>query len=212
VAAADFNGLFVSTDPAGGSGTWHQADITATGADQWDAVSCPSVSFCVAGDLDSGTVAVSSDPSGGARAWHRSRIVRGDRALHGISALSCPSMRFCLIGGEQGGVRWSTDPGGGPRAWHQAEIVPGPGHWPITGVSCRSARFCVAVDSQSRAYTSANPEGGIDSWHATRLDTAHFPKPTQGFSLSALACAPARVCVAAGDVGDVFLGRSAQSQ
>ncbi len=76
----------------------------------------------------------------------------GDRALHGISALSCPSSRFCLIGGEQGGVRWSIDPDGGPRAWHQAEIVPGPGHWPITGVSCRSARFCVAIDSRSRAY------------------------------------------------------------
>lgn len=211
VAAADFNGLFVSTDPAGSAGTWHQAEITAAAADQWDAVSCPLISFCVAGDLDSGAVAVSADPSGGVRAWHRSRIVRGDRALHGISALSCPSRRFCLIGGEQGGVRWSTDPGGGPRAWHHAEIVPGPGHWPITAVSCRSARFCVAIDSRSRAYTSTDPEDGLRSWHATRLDTARFPTRTQGFPLTALACAPVRVCVAAGEVGDVFVGRTASA-
>lgn len=211
VTAADFNGLFVSGDPSGGADVWHQVDITATGADQWDAVSCPSISFCVAGDLDSGAVAVSTDPSGGTRAWHRSRVARGHRALHGISALSCPTRRFCLIGGEQGGVRWSTDPSGGPRAWHQSEIVPGPGHWPITGVSCRSDRFCVAIDSHSRAYISTDPESGVSSWHATRLDTDRFPMPTQGFPLAALACAPARVCIAAGDVGDVFVGRTDSS-
>jgi hypothetical protein len=92
-------------------------------------------------------------------------------------------------------------------AWHQSEIVPGPGHWPITGVSCRSDRLCVAIDSRSRAYISTDPESGVRSWHATRLDTDRFPIPTQGFPLAALACAPARVCIA-GDVGDVFVGRT----
>jgi hypothetical protein len=48
---------------------WSKASVDrALDAVSYDAVSCPSVSLCVAGDQN-GNVLTSTDPTGGANAW-----------------------------------------------------------------------------------------------------------------------------------------------
>ena len=50
-------------------------DQDRDGAGTSDAVSCPSVSLCVAGD-ENGNILTSTDPTGGASAWTKSQIDR----------------------------------------------------------------------------------------------------------------------------------------
>jgi hypothetical protein len=197
-------GLMVSTHPAGGVPAWRFLRLAAFNADFWVSVSCPSNRFCVAGDGNFGRIAVSTHPTAGGRAWHLFRIASGVGSLApGISAMTCPTSRFCLAGDGGGSVHWSTDPNGGPRAWHGARID----HHRIIAARCRSERFCVVIDDDDLAYASTDPRGGRRAWHAVGLATRRFPVGSAGArTLTALACAPHRLCLAGSGVGAVFRG------
>jgi hypothetical protein len=69
-----------------------------------NAVSCPSVSFCVAVD-DHGQVLTSTNPFAGARHWQADDGDTG-RAL---TALSCPSASVCVAVDAQGNAVTTPD-------------------------------------------------------------------------------------------------------
>ncbi len=64
--------ILTSTDPAGGSATWSEAN--GGGSVQITGVSCPTASRCVAVD-NNGDVLTSTDPTGGAGSWHVENLV-----------------------------------------------------------------------------------------------------------------------------------------
>ena len=69
VAVGDGPMMFTSSDPSGGPSAWSSARV-GSGGDRALAVSCPSVSLCVAtvATQNPGGVVTSTDPTGGARA------------------------------------------------------------------------------------------------------------------------------------------------
>ncbi len=74
--------VLTSSNPTGGAGAWHLADIGDEGSPIFS-VSCPSPSLCVVGGW--GRYYASTDPLGGGGAWPRQTIPDA-----GFSSLSCP--------------------------------------------------------------------------------------------------------------------------
>ena len=62
----------ISTNPTGGTATWSK--VSATPGVIIDAVSCPTASFCVAGN-EAGRVMPSTNPTGGSGAWTTKGVV-----------------------------------------------------------------------------------------------------------------------------------------
>jgi hypothetical protein len=144
--------------------------VAAAGADAWRrvqvagdhalaAVSCPSMTMCVATDYD-GRVVSSTDPARGVWTAPSSVTDAGE-----LLSVSCPSSSLCVATDSSGRVFTSTDPAGGGRAWTSAAVDA----YTLAGVSCPSIAFCVAVDEGSASVpsgvlTSTNPTGGAGAW------------------------------------------------
>lgn len=178
VATQNPGGFVTSTDPTGGARAWTTAlvdrGIPPAGAPWPDAVSCPSVSMCVAGD-EAGNILTSTDPTGGAHAWHKATLESG----LSLSSVSCPSVSLCVAGDVFGNILTSTDPTGGKRAWTIApadrRAFPAPA---LGAVSCPSVSLCVAGDSNGDVLTSTDPTGGANAWSSASVDVPGCPQPS----------------------------------
>jgi len=209
LAIPDESGLIVSTKPFAGARSWHLIRPASGNANDWESASCPTASFCVAGDAV-GRIAVSTDPAR-AHSWQVNvpKIAPGpSKGLSGvgISSIACASRTFCLAGDEKGSVYWSTKPTGGASAWHAVKISGGR----LIAISCRARTFCVAIDAR-RVYTSTDPTGKKAAWRAVTFSTGRFPIASAALEhMRSLSCAPHKVCVAGSGDGVVFAGRTAK--
>jgi hypothetical protein len=201
VAVGDGPIMFTSSDPGGGASAWSSARV-GSGGDTAKAVSCPSVSLCVAtvATQNPGGVVTSTDPTGGARAWKTALVDQGipPAGANWPDAVSCPSVSMCVAGDEAGNILTSTDPSGGARAWRKAKLAE-----PVdalTAVSCPSVSMCVAGDASGNIVTSTDPTGGKRAWREAPADRRGFPAPAIG----AVACPSVSLCVAGDTNGDVL--------
>jgi hypothetical protein len=95
-AAVDEVGNVITTHhPAGGAKRWHRA--RPDGRRFLSSISCASASFCAVLE-QRGYVLFSSRPTGGARSWYRAKVGKG------LTGLSCPSARLCVISTDTGAV------------------------------------------------------------------------------------------------------------
>jgi hypothetical protein len=168
---------------------------TAPSGEAFGALSCPSVTLCVAADHNGG-VATTTNP-GGSAAWTVTRL-SGYRTLTSapsIVSLSCATVTLCVGVEFDGGVYSTTDPTGGPGAWRHV-VLPTNGSGP--SISCPTTRLCVLTFSDlGVVYTTSDPTGGSRGWVRSTV-------PGSRGSESGVACASAMFCaVAAGD-GLVF--------
>jgi hypothetical protein len=156
------------------------------------AISCPSVSLCVAGD-GAGNVLSSTNPTGGSTAWSSAAVAPSQ----GIRGLSCPTVSLCVAVGWAGDVLSSTDPTAGASAW--TDTTPAPGSY-LSAVSCPSVSLCVAGgfrgDGGPAILTSSDPTGGASSWSSV-------PVPS-GKGITAVSCPSVSLCVATTNTGDVL--------
>jgi hypothetical protein len=182
--------LMTSTDPRAGPGTWNVMD--PGGVQRLLAVSCPSVSFCVAAD-QSGDVLTSTDPAGGAGAWKVTNVVTAPNSL---SAISCPTVSLCVGVDAYGNVITSTDPAGGSDAWTMTTID---SSLLFQSVSCASANLCVAGALGNSVYVSTNPRAGAQSWTAERVSHVLV-------GMFAWSCPTAEFCVGIDGAGTVDIG------
>ncbi len=151
--------VLTSKDPRDGPGTWTATELDSAFA--LTAISCPSVTFCVATD-GSGDVLTSTDPTGGARAWAVSKVSNSTS----FSALSCPTVTFCAAVTNTGDVVTSTHPTGGASAWTLSTLD---SSIMFDSVSCASTRFCVIGGMSDHVYMTTNPTGGSDAWISVRV-------------------------------------------
>jgi hypothetical protein len=167
-------------------GSWRTRPVDRYNA--FLSISCPNASLCFAID-DSGHVLSSRDPGEGERAWHAVRI----DPKSGLLGIACPTKRLCVAIGDRHSVFSSTAPTDAASAWTRTEVNPGQGV--LTGLACPSARFCIAVgDGQARdVLTSTHPTGGTSAWRTSRVSS----------TLSTVACASAKLCLAGNIYGDV---------
>jgi hypothetical protein len=96
------------------------------------AISCPSVSLCVA--VDSGqNVVTSTDPAGGSGTWTVTHVDTavgpecgkygpGQDCTLGMDGVSCPSVFLCVAVDAVGNAVTSTNPTGGASAWRTSAI------------------------------------------------------------------------------------------
>jgi WD40-like Beta Propeller Repeat len=176
-------GLLSSTEPTGGAGTWEHDDIDPENF--LDALSCPSVSLCVA--IDVGDVLTSTDPTGGPSAWRKTSV--GQDVVGYV--ISCPSASLCVGTVTQGNILTSNDPTGGVTAWRKTQIAQAN----VGGVSCPSVTLCV-VGSEGGVLTSTNPTGCPGAWTATPID--------QGNYVTAISCPSVSLCVAIDAQGNIL--------
>jgi hypothetical protein len=148
------------------------------GANAFTAVSCPSVSLCVATDAV-GNIVTSTRPAGGASAWTVAHADGTTNFSGGplLTGVSCPSVSACVAVDGMGNTVTSQAPVLGPQTWHLTHVdngityecyhygEAGPQSQPaLEGVSCPSASLCVAVDFAGNVLTSTNPTAGSPAW------------------------------------------------
>lgn len=177
--AGDVDDVLTSTDPTGGARAWKKTLVDQenlpVGELGVDAVSCPSVSMCVAGD-QAANILTSTDPTGGARVWHKAKLEPLGSVL---TTVFCPSISMCVAGDYTGNILTSTDPTGGKRAWTTAPADQGglPAHH-LDAVSCPSVSLCVAGDNDGDVLTSTDPTGGANAWSSASVDVPGCPQPS----------------------------------
>jgi hypothetical protein len=146
VAVDDAGNVFSSIDPTGGASGWTRDRVATAALGGDSAVSCPSVSLCVA-DVE-GRIFTSTDPWAGPPTWASAKV----SAPSVDPTISCPSASWCVVGGGDlgGDVLLSVAPTTGRSGWHRERVD---GTNTIDAVACLSARFCLAADSDSNVLT-----------------------------------------------------------
>jgi hypothetical protein len=189
-AAGTVDGLFVSTDPAGGASAWQSLASPSApphSTPPVGAVSCPSGSFCVAIG-SGGEILTSTNPGGGASAWATTHP-----GISGLTLLSCASASLCMAASPTSRtVAVTTNPAGGQGSWKTMELPKA-----VRSIWCTAPRLCLAGTRTGDLLSSTNPSGGARAWHAKHI----IGRPGAPELLSAVACASARYCVVAGGNG-----------
>ena len=172
VAVDESGDIATSSNPGAQSPEWQVVHVdgnldtrAAGGFDDgtengdWEGVSCPSPSLCVAVD-DRGNLLASTAPAGGASAWH---IFNVDGRTQ-LDAISCaPATTFCAAVDSEGRLLVSGQAGAGADAWSSRALDTG---MRFQGLSCPSAGFCIAIDYEWNVFTSTEPANPA-SWHLT---------------------------------------------
>lgn len=156
-----------------------------------EALSCPSVTLCVAGDHQ-GNILTSTRPGGGRKAWATTRVDAAGAGLPWINGISCPSVALCIAVDQSGGVLMSTDPTGGINAWSHVAVSGSA----LAAIACPSVSDCVAVGG-AQAFSSAAPVGGASTWSAQTVDAPNH--------LTSVSCPSVSFCAAVDDGGNVLI-------
>jgi hypothetical protein len=220
VAPGEPGAAAISTNPTGGARAWHTAMIDTTpcgdicvsygggppGAPIDGAISCPSASLCVAGNL-TGHILNSADPAGDPGPW---RVAFADPnsvyCAHAacpapIGNIACPSTTLCVAIDNAGYVLRSTDPTGSASSWQMTDALHlgfAPGIPSRPGLACSSKSRCMLLDRE-RVLVSDDPGGG-GPWTPTTIDP--------GGALTGISCPTMMLCVAVDARGRVIIGRA----
>lgn len=192
----------VSTHPLGGTLAWRLESIPTAPYNSLQAISCPSVSLCVAAD-NARHLITSTHPAAGAHTWRRSRLAQS------ISALTCPSVSFCAAVDTAGDVLTSNRPADGARAWTRTE---GPSGLQLGGLACPTKSLCVGF-SGNEILTASNPAAGARAWrtqysaYGTAPECGKYGPPDYcpvPANISDVFCRSTNLCVALDVFGHVL--------
>jgi hypothetical protein len=190
-AASASGRVWATTDPTGRVVDWRESRLRDPGL---TGLSCPSVQRCVAIDAHD-EVHVTGDPGSPRSRWASvdlTELLRalpvGSEARVPLTAISCPSMRLCVVVDPAGEALTTSDPTGGTLAWR----VSGVGDHGLVGLSCPSTRLCVAVN-QASAFATSRPSA--KRWIAAGIDADSV------MGLSSVTCPSTTLCMAAATGG-----------
>lgn len=181
IAGDDWYGLGSSTDPGAGAGQWRLLSVGEPDYDEFQGVSCPAASRCVAVGLEGD-------------AWTESGGVKAVTHRNTLNVISCPTVSFCVATSD-GDVLVTDRPTGGPSSWRAVRIDSAS----LTSVSCASRSLCAATDTAGRVLVSSDPAGGRSTWRVTTVDSR--------YALDGISCPSASLCVAVDSGGNVIVGK-----
>ncbi|MFL5780015.1 MAG: hypothetical protein ACJ760_01760, partial [Thermoleophilaceae bacterium] len=182
------DGVSVSTNPGAATPVW-SAPVDITPGGNWlDAISCPTVTFCLAGSSD-GLAYRSVNPTAASPVWTE---ITTTAAYH-VRGLSCPTPDMCTASGNAGAIT-STNPGAATPTWRFRNIGA------LGSVACGTASFCLVPDlSDANAFVTRD---------------ASLPSPSPNWSaigqifgtntLSSAACPGESLCLAGDDGGRIL--------
>ena len=199
---ADSGASLVSVrDPLAASPAWVRVQMDESLNLQ--AVSCPSVDFCVAVGRQ-GRAVVSTNPGGPLPVWSEIAMpAPGD-----LDSVTCPRATLCLAGNARGNVLSSTNAGAARPTWRTANTGPSV---PISGISCPQTNRCLAVTNNGDVAVSVDPTGPTGSWSATNL-IPHRVIGDRGQPFNAFfaaSCPTVDFCAAVGSGGLIFTSHDA---
>jgi hypothetical protein len=157
------------------------------------AVSCPSISACVAVD-DVGIVASSTNPTGGRPAWELDHTPATT-----LNSVSCPTATFCAAAASTGSeVLTSNDPTDPAPQWN-AVSADGSANaiFPASAISCPSTSLCIEADGSGNIVASTDPAAAAPNWNSVHVLGGAPPE------FSAIDCPSASLCVATDVHGDI---------
>jgi hypothetical protein len=190
VAVGYEGSVYVSTDPAGGAGTWSIGEVGGARHAHLTAVSCPSTALCVAvsggNGAATGTIVTSTAPALGG--WQAVRL-GGSPDLRGVS---CATPSLCVAVAKGGGIFVSSDPTGGASAWRP---VGSPTARDLQAISCVVTLLCVAGDGGGNILTSTDPTGGSSFAETNAAGSVQ---------MTGLSCPTTLRCVAVDNNADVL--------
>jgi hypothetical protein len=185
VAVGD-NRVLWSTNPTGGSKTWHSVALEPSsspdvqGTIAFDGLSCPTAHFCAAVD-DIGNVFTTTNPTGGKSAWHGTEIDDIE-----LLAVGCSGPSLCAALDYYGNAFTSKAPSSG--IWHRAALTTQSGA-EFYGVSCAGSSLCVGVEAGGTIYRTNNPGAVTPKWRKTKVGRGAWDDVN---------CPTAHKCVAVG--------------
>jgi hypothetical protein len=184
--------LGASTAQAQAPLAWSGAVLSdSSGGAGITAVTCPSVSLCVAVDA-TGHVLYSTSPA--TNAWSTPVLMDSG---HAFTAISCPSTTLCFATDNHGSVYSSTSPATN-AAWTPEAINDATTQ--LNGVACPSTSLCVVVDNVGDVLTSTTPgTPGSPSWTKTPVDVSPV------HAITAISCPTTSLCVAADGFGNALV-------
>jgi hypothetical protein len=177
--------------------------VTNGDGTDFNAVSCPSPSWCVA----VGSVTASSGAelplaeSWNSGTWNvLSAAVPHGTALDVLNGVSCTSQVNCVAVGAAddelmvqrwNGTSWEVQRTVSPRGTTQSAL---------TGIDCFSSTYCVAVGSFANTRTGLPIRPVVASWYGQSLSAYAAPNQSgaTGGILESVTCTAAKHCVAAG--------------
>lgn len=173
--------------------TWTPPVHSDSSGHSLTALSCQSVSLCVAVD-DGGDVLSSAAPL--TDSW--SHTLSSDPVPR-LNAVSCPSAASCFAVDNVGNLYVGTVPTSA-SAWMPENIDL---FTQLKGISCPSALLCVAVDQAGNVLVSASP-GDPLTWS--------LPMPVDGSNhITAVSCPSASLCAAVDNAGNVLVSTNPTS-
>ena len=178
----------VSTD---GGHTWEDQTLP-NGVGYLNAVSCASVSYCMAvGETPDGTGGTAVATTSQGAMWSRITLPPNEA----LTLVACPVARVCLAVAENALLR-TTD---GGLAWTMA--TPQGGVSVASGISCATVMRCVAVGSGIAG--DANPTPAIDTTDNGGVTWSGFSPTTPASTnasggLEAVSCGTPTTCMAVG--------------
>ena len=163
--------------------TWQRVNTPRT-VFGLNAVSCPSLSYCVAVGTSTNNSGVALDSRDGGLSWHLGALPRD---VYGLTTVACAYATECVASGvtdnaelplilwtANGGARWRTASGGAS----ELEFV---------GLTCPTYSECIGVGT---GLVGGSLDGG-QHWTTTQLGR-EFP------ALLQISCTTAKWCVAVG--------------
>jgi Zn-dependent metalloprotease len=170
-------------------GAWKEAFAPVWGV---DAVSCPSSSFCVAGQAE-GFIRYSTSPA--SSAWEPIDVATGE-----VNALDCLSSSFCALANSKGGVYVANTEAKikEEHGWKSKDID---GSHPLHGIACTTTTWCLAIDGEGRVFElTINSSGETTVLKEEDLDGAN--------DLTAITCI-GETCAITDSKGNVFVSVNA---
>jgi hypothetical protein len=179
----------ISTNPGAATPVWSTpVDITPD-SKELDAISCPTVTFCLAGSRD-GFAYRSVNPTDASPTWNEITT----RSGYHVRSLSCPTADMCTAAGNDGAIT-STDPGAAAPVWRFR-----PQSVPLGALACGTASFCIVAgfgDPRVFVTRDASQPSPSPNWSAIGNI---FGTNT----LSSAACPDESLCLAGDDGGRIL--------
>lgn len=169
--AATYDGdVYVSTDPAGGAGTWKSRTIDPVNG-PLHSLSCPSALLCVAGDRH-GFLLASAAPADTSVAWSSTQL-----SSTSVDYVDCPSVQLCIAVDSGGAVYASTQPTQ-LSSWQQVSAIPSGG---LTDLDCPAVSRCLGA-TRDALLQGDDPAEPASTWAAMSMPDARrsvdCPQPT----------------------------------
>lgn len=183
-ATAGGGQVSVSQNPASAAPQWRSTTL-AVGS-----ISCPTETFCLAGNSNTSGLRYSTNPGAANPTWKSTSPGATNDSVPGVH---CVSTAFCISVSLHRVIATSSNPTADSPTWSGEQLQSGIG---LIDVTCASTALCVVVGGDERLYVATDPADGDPTFVGQDLEA----EPT----MRDASCPTTSLCVAVGNDGTIL--------